>query len=56
LIKTQRRQLNVFFYLYGKELPDFTTVKDKVAVALKKLFDKTNEKHFFAFLAFLLLH
>ena len=43
LIKTQSRQLNVFFIYTGKELPDFTTVKDKVAVALKKLADKTNE-------------
>ena len=43
LIKTQRRQLNVFFIYTGKELPDFTTVKDKVAIALKKLADKTNE-------------
>ena len=38
-----QRQLNVFFIYTGKELPDFTTVKDKVAIALKKLGDKINE-------------
>ena len=43
LVKTQSKQLNVFFIYTGKELPDFTTVKDKVAVALKKLADKINE-------------
>ena len=37
------KQLNVFFIYTGKELPDFTTVKDKVAVALKKLSDKIDE-------------
>ena len=36
-------ELNVFFIYTGKELPDFETVKDKVAVALKKLADKTDE-------------
>ena len=35
-----QRQLNVFFIYTGKELPDFTTVKEKVAIALKKLADK----------------
>ena len=43
LMKTSGKQLNVFFIYTGKELPDFTTVKDKVAVALKKLSDKLNE-------------
>ena len=38
-----QRQLNVFFIYTGKELPDFTTVKDKVAIALKKLADKIDE-------------
>jgi len=38
-----QRQLNVFFIYTGKELPDFTTMKDKVAIALKKLADKINE-------------
>ena len=34
----------MFFFIYtGKELPDFTTVKDKVAVALKKLAVKIDE-------------
>ena len=42
-IKTAKKQLNVFFIYTGKELPDFTTVKDKVAVALKKLADKIDE-------------
>ena len=41
--KEAQRQLNVFFIYTGKELPDFTTVKDKVAVALKKLADKIDE-------------
>ena len=35
-----QKQLNVFFIYTGKELPDFTTVKEKVAIALKKLADK----------------
>ena len=43
LLKAQNKQLNVFFIYTGKELPDFATVKDKVAVALKKLSDKVNE-------------
>jgi hypothetical protein len=38
-----QRQLNVFFIYTGKELPDFITVKDKVAIALKKLSDKIDE-------------
>lgn len=38
-----QKQLNVFFIYTGKELPDFTTVKDKVAIALKKLADKIDE-------------
>ena len=42
-IKTTQKQLNVFFIYTGKELPDFTTVKHKVAVALKKLADKIDE-------------
>ncbi len=41
--KAVQRQLNVFFIYTGKELPDFTTVKDKVALALKKLADKIDE-------------
>ncbi|HEV8270515.1 MAG TPA: ribonuclease P protein component [Chitinophagaceae bacterium] len=43
MVKAQSEQLNVFFIYTGKQLPDFTTVKDKVAVALKKLADKINE-------------
>ena len=42
-VRATQKQLNVFFIYTGKELPDFTTVKDKVAVALKKLADKINE-------------
>ena len=42
-LKAESKQLNVFFIYTGKELPDFTTVKDKVAVALKKLDDKIDE-------------
>jgi ribonuclease P protein component len=42
-IKVTQKQLNVFFIYTGKELPDFTTVKEKVAVALKKLADKIDE-------------
>ena len=42
-IKTTQKQLNVFFIYTAKELPDFTTVKEKVAVALKKLADKIDE-------------
>jgi ribonuclease P protein component len=42
-IRKAQRQLNVFFIYTGKELPDFTTVKDKVAIALKKLADKIDE-------------
>ena len=41
--KEAQRRLNVFFIYTGKELPDFATVKDKVAIALKKLADKIDE-------------
>jgi ribonuclease P protein component len=41
--KETQRQLNIFFIYTGRELPDFTTVKDKVAIALKKLADKIDE-------------
>ena len=43
MAKEAQRQLNVFFIYTGKELPDFTTVKNKVAIALKKLADKIDE-------------
>ena len=33
----KKLQLNVFFIYTGKELPDFKLIKEKVAVALKKL-------------------
>lgn len=42
-LKSSSKQLNVFLIYTGKELPDFTTVKNKVAVALKKLSDKIDE-------------
>ncbi|HET9433549.1 MAG TPA: ribonuclease P protein component, partial [Chitinophagaceae bacterium] len=42
-VKASVKQLNVFFIYTGKELPDFTMVKDKVSVALKKLVDKIDE-------------
>ena len=42
-VKEAQRQMNVFFIYTGKELPDFKTVKDKVAIALKKLADKIDE-------------
>ena len=42
-LKASNKQLNVFFIYIGKALPDFPTVKDKVAVALKKLADKIDE-------------
>ena len=42
-MKANGKQLNVFFIYSGKELPEFTIVKDKVAVALKKLSDKIDE-------------
>jgi ribonuclease P protein component len=45
LLKTSGKQVNVFLIYTGKELPDFITVKDKVAVALKKLVDKLNENN-----------
>ena len=43
LVKTKGKQLNVFFIYTGKELPDFKAIKDKVAVALKKLGGKLDE-------------
>ena len=42
-VKASGKQLNVFFIYTGKALPDFTMVKDKVSVALKKLVDKIDE-------------
>ena len=42
-LKISNKQLNVFFIYTGKELPDFTIVKEKVAVVLKKLADKIDE-------------
>ena len=42
-VKGASCQLNVFFIYTGKDLPEFNVIKDKVAVALKKLSDKINE-------------
>ena len=42
-LKAYNKQLSIFFIYTGKELPDFATVKDKVAVVLKKLSDKIDE-------------
>jgi ribonuclease P protein component len=39
------KQLNVFFIYTGKEVPDIYLVKDKVAVVLKKLLEKIDEKN-----------
>ena len=36
-LKEKNIQLNVFFVYIDKELPDFNLVKEKLAVALKKL-------------------
>lgn len=44
-LKTSRKQLNVFFIYTSKELPDFSLVKNKVAIALKKLLEKINENN-----------
>jgi hypothetical protein len=35
--------MNVFVIYTGKEIPDYALVKDKVAVALKKLSEKIDE-------------
>lgn len=42
---TEGRQLNIFFIYTGKELPVYLTVKDKVALALKKLIETINENN-----------
>ena len=42
-LKAAGKQLNVFFVYNSKELPDFSTLKDKVTLALKKLSGKVNE-------------
>jgi ribonuclease P protein component len=44
-LKVDNKQVNVFFIYTGKGLPDFETIKDKVAVALKKLSDKIDENN-----------
>ena len=42
-LKANNKQLNAFLIFTGKELPDFTLVRNKVAIALKKLADKIDE-------------
>lgn len=42
-LKASGKQMSVFLIYTGKELPDFNLVKDKVAIALKRLTGKTNE-------------
>ena len=42
-LNTVSKKLNVFFIYTGKELPDFTLVKDKVALALKKMIGLVDE-------------
>ena len=42
-LKSNGKQLNVFFIYASKELPGYDLVKDKVAVALKKLEKLTDE-------------
>ena len=42
-MKTTGKHLNIFFIYTGKELPDYQLVKDKLAVALKKLEKLTDE-------------
>ena len=44
-LQLNSRQLNIFFIYTAKELPDFTFVKDKVAVILKKLLEKIDENN-----------
>jgi ribonuclease P protein component len=40
---TNNTEMNVFVIYTGKEIPDYALVKDKVAVALKKLSEKIDE-------------
>lgn len=42
-LKATNRQMSVFFIYTGKEMPDYKTIQDKVAVALKKLLAITDE-------------
>lgn len=44
-LKASGKQIHVFFIYTAKELPEFNLVKDKVAVALKKLLEKTDENN-----------
>jgi len=44
-LQANEKHLNLFVIYTGKELPDFKTVKDKVAVALKKLLQKIDENN-----------
>jgi ribonuclease P protein component len=42
-LQSSNKKLSVFFIYTGKELPDFATVKDQVAVAFRKLSERVNE-------------
>jgi ribonuclease P protein component len=42
-LKLSGRQLNVFFIYTGRELPEYKSLSGKVAIALNKLLEKTNE-------------
>ena len=42
-VKALGKRLHVFFIYTGKELPDFITIKVRVAAALKKLLGKVDE-------------
>ncbi len=51
-LEEKNLQLQIFFIYTGKELPDFNTVKEKVAVALKKLLSELLMKTFLQILSF----
>ncbi|MFI5133120.1 MAG: ribonuclease P protein component [Chitinophagales bacterium] len=42
-LKEKNLQMNIFFIYTGKELPDFNLIKEKVALALKKLITVIDE-------------
>jgi ribonuclease P protein component len=44
-LKASGKQVNVFFIYTGKEVPGYSMVKEKVAVALEKLSDKIDENN-----------
>ena len=44
-LKEKKLQLNVFFIYTGKELPDFSTVKEKLKLILNKLMEIADENN-----------